>query len=239
MDTERGHPESDFAQSSPWDRSVRVNRLTPMEDEAFLRAYTATMAKVRLGYRMFAARTHRLAPTASTVLDAATGPGYLLPHLARTYPDAAIHALDLSVWLLEQARRTIEKEPSSRMIRLHCGSVYQMPFADGVFDLVVNTQTLHFLDDLPGFFAEAHRVLKPEGRFVALAFRRDCAIALYRLAIVQSQWYRWRGRPIDGMGSVFQASYTHREVRDALQSAGFRDSKVWNGRMTLSVCATR
>jgi NADH dehydrogenase [ubiquinone] 1 alpha subcomplex assembly factor 5 len=38
-----------------------------------------------------------------------------------------------------------------------------LPFADASFDLVLSSMALHWVNDLPGVFAEALRVLRPDG----------------------------------------------------------------------------
>jgi NADH dehydrogenase [ubiquinone] 1 alpha subcomplex assembly factor 5 len=41
-----------------------------------------------------------------------------------------------------------------------------LPFPDGTFDLVMSSAALHWVNDLPKVFAEARRVLKPDGCFM-------------------------------------------------------------------------
>ena len=43
-----------------------------------------------------------------------------------------------------------------------------LPFGNGAFDLVVSLMALHAVDDLPRALAEARRVLRPDGLFLAL-----------------------------------------------------------------------
>jgi NADH dehydrogenase [ubiquinone] 1 alpha subcomplex assembly factor 5 len=42
----------------------------------------------------------------------------------------------------------------------------KFPFPDGTFDLVISSVALHWVNDLPGLFLEAKRVLKPDGCFM-------------------------------------------------------------------------
>jgi ubiquinone/menaquinone biosynthesis C-methylase UbiE len=46
------------------------------------------------------------------------------------------------------------------------GDVTALPFAADEFDLAYNTYVFQWVPDLPAAFAEAHRVLGPDGRFV-------------------------------------------------------------------------
>ncbi len=43
----------------------------------------------------------------------------------------------------------------------------QLPFRAGLFDLVMSNLVLHWVNDLPGTLVQAHRVLKPDGLFLA------------------------------------------------------------------------
>lgn len=45
-----------------------------------------------------------------------------------------------------------------------------LPFADGVFDLVVSPLTLHWVNDLPGSLIQIRRALKPDSLFLATLF---------------------------------------------------------------------
>ena len=42
----------------------------------------------------------------------------------------------------------------------------KLPFPDGTFDIVLSSQALHWINDLPQLFREVHRVLKPDGCFM-------------------------------------------------------------------------
>lgn len=44
----------------------------------------------------------------------------------------------------------------------------RLPLADGCADLVMSCLSLHWIDDLPGLFADVLRVLKPGGLFLAV-----------------------------------------------------------------------
>jgi NADH dehydrogenase [ubiquinone] 1 alpha subcomplex assembly factor 5 len=56
-----------------------------------------------------------------------------------------------------------------------------LPFAPHSFDLIISALSLHWVNDLPGFLAQAYRCLKPDGLFLAsllgektLIELRDC-----------------------------------------------------------------
>ena len=53
-----------------------------------------------------------------------------------------------------------------------------LPFADGVFDLVVSNLNLHWVNDLPGALAQILRTLKPDGLFLAAVLAGKTLIEL-------------------------------------------------------------
>lgn len=50
--------------------------------------------------------------------------------------------------------------------RLHADEEDVLPFPDGTFDLVMSSQSIHWVNDLPKLFQEVFRVLKPDGCFM-------------------------------------------------------------------------
>lgn len=55
---------------------------------------------------------------------------------------------------------------ATRLGTVHQGTVYDLPFADGSFDLVVNREVLHLLPGPEGPVSEVFRVLRPGGQFI-------------------------------------------------------------------------
>jgi SAM-dependent methyltransferase len=91
----------------------------------------------------------------------------------------------------------------------------RLPFADGVFDLVLSNLSLHWVNDLPGALVQIRRALKPDGLFLAAMFGgatcRELRQALAEAEIAQEGGLSPRVSPLA-------------EVRDAgnlLQRAGF------------------
>jgi len=53
-------------------------------------------------------------------------------------------------------------------VQFYKGRAEQLPFADNLFDCVVETLVLCSVSDLPAVISEVHRVLKPGGSFIFL-----------------------------------------------------------------------
>lgn len=61
-----------------------------------------------------------------------------------------------------------------------------LPFADGSFDLVLSNLSLHWVNDLPGCLRQIHRILKPDGLFLATLLGGG-TLAELRAALVEAE----------------------------------------------------
>jgi malonyl-CoA O-methyltransferase len=96
-----------------------------------------------------------------SVLDLGCGTGRHSLWLAARGAD--VTAVDFSEGMLAEARR----KPGADAVRFLVHDLHEpLPFADAAFDRVVSGLVLEHLQDLGGFFREAHRVLRPGGAAV-------------------------------------------------------------------------
>jgi ubiquinone/menaquinone biosynthesis C-methylase UbiE len=97
------------------------------------------------------------------VLETATGTGAVTRALAAVLPERiSIDATDLNQPMLDRASAQL----SSPRVTWRQADAQSLPFPDGLFDAVVCQFGVMFFPDKPQAFAEAHRVLKPGGRFL-------------------------------------------------------------------------
>lgn len=89
------------------------------------------------------------------ILDLGCGTGKLGALLAE---DSRVVGLDLSQQMLVAANERL-----GQRIRFVRGSMFALPFADGVFGGATSAFVLRNLSDLPGAFAELFRVMEPGG----------------------------------------------------------------------------
>ncbi|MER7518341.1 class I SAM-dependent methyltransferase [Streptomyces sp. NPDC126499] len=95
------------------------------------------------------------------VLDAGCGSGPLSAALRER--GAVVTGLDASAAMLALARRRLGAD-----VDLRLGDLGEpLPFADSVFDDVVASLVLHYLEDWGPALAELRRVLRPGGRLIA------------------------------------------------------------------------
>ncbi|HET6871059.1 MAG TPA: methyltransferase domain-containing protein [Solirubrobacteraceae bacterium] len=102
------------------------------------------------------------------VLEIAVGPGRNL----RYYPDdVRLTGIELSPAMLKLARQ--EAAALGRQVDLREGDAQALEFTDESFDTVICTLSLCTIPDDRAAIREAHRVLRPGGRFVLLEHVRS------------------------------------------------------------------
>lgn len=133
------------------------------------------------------------------VLDVGCGTGLFLKSLSADYEGLELTGLDLSEPMLSQARRDTRsgRSPAPAFVQ---GSVYEMPFASGAFDVALNTISCHFYLEQVRAFREIHRVLAPGGRFFCAALTAGlrgraslAGIAVYHPVPVLTEHFREAG----------------------------------------------
>ena len=139
------------------------------------------------------------------VLEIAIGTGLNLPF----YPaDVELTGIEISPAMLEIARRRAKS--LGRQVKLVVGDAQALPFSDQSFDTVVCTIALCSIPDDRQAVAEAWRVLRPGGRFVALEHVRSPNIIIRGLEhLLESYTLRT------------QADHLLREPVETVQEAGF------------------
>lgn len=96
------------------------------------------------------------------ILETAAGTGIVTQALQRACPEAEIVATDLNQGMLDVAASRIQ---SDRVVFV-AADAQQLPFHVAGFDLVVCQFGIMFMPDKVRANAEAHRVLKREGRYL-------------------------------------------------------------------------
>jgi ubiquinone/menaquinone biosynthesis C-methylase UbiE/DNA-binding transcriptional ArsR family regulator len=100
-------------------------------------------------------------------LDIGTGTGRILELLSPLAERSL--GVDLSPEMLSIARARIA-DADLRRVQVRLGDLFELPAADGSFDLITIHQVLHFLQDPGRAVAEAARVLKPGGSLLIADF---------------------------------------------------------------------
>lgn len=145
------------------------------------------------------------------ILDLGCGDGQLSLRLAAA--GAIVRGFDASPEMAAAAR--------ARGIEVDEGSAERLPYPDRSFDAVFSNAALHWMRDQDGVLAQAHRVLKAGGRFVAemggfgniAAIRVAVAVALAR-------------HGYDGRNHDTNYYPTAEEYRSRLERSGFQVKQI-------------
>lgn len=160
-----------------------------------------------------------LAGVAGDLLDAGCGTGQMLRHLRESRPgDFALAGLDRSASLIDAARRSVDDDPS---VRLVVGRIEQMPFEDGRFDVVLAMGSLEYVTSVEQALAEIARVTRPDGLTIVTMQNRWSPYRLWDTTV----WSRIRRR----RGAVESPVLWRLEkprLRSALSAAGLTPLSV-------------
>ena len=99
------------------------------------------------------------------VLDLGAGTGDAALFLAREYPRASVRGVDFSEAMVRRAQKKIGLDPDGR-VAFRVADAAHLPFEDGSFDLVTQV-------NVPPFFKEIARVLRPGGSVIVVATLGD------------------------------------------------------------------
>lgn len=102
-----------------------------------------------------------VAPVPERALDVGTGTGAAALLLAREFPNARVRGVDLSEEMIRRARERVGLDPEGR-VAFRVGDAADLPWEDESFDLVSQL-------NMPPFFGEIARVLRPGGHAVIAA----------------------------------------------------------------------
>ena len=148
------------------------------------------------------------------ILDLGCGIGVFSQAIAREFPDAEYHGVDVAAGLLRFGHLIAEERGVP--IHFHQQDAAKTRFADGSFDLVLSNILFHETNSarLPQILRECRRLLRPDGVMLHV----DVATQISRLALedqAMNDWQvRWNGEP-------FWTGFSERDMRREIVAAGF------------------
>lgn len=104
-----------------------------------------------------------------TILDVGCGGGRTVSKLAAMATQGKAYGVDYSEESVAATKKTNERAIEGGRVEVRHGSVCQLPFSDGMFDLVTAVETHFWWPNLAADIREVFRVVKPGGALVVIA----------------------------------------------------------------------
>src|SRR5262249_29630184 len=105
---------------------------------------------------------HDVSMAEKRVLEIGCGRGGGALFIMETYGPTSVVAVDISEAAIRRCRQTHHVQGLSFQV----GDAEALPFADGLFDRVINVESSHCYGSREKFLSEVHRVLTPGGLFM-------------------------------------------------------------------------
>jgi SAM-dependent methyltransferase len=168
--------------------------------------------------RQVRARFPDLQPT--RILDLGCGIGMHAQSVARAFPQAEYHAVDVAAGLLRFAHLLAEERGVP--ILFYQRDAARTGFPDGHFDLIISNILFHETNSarLPQILRECRRLLRPGGAML----HADVGTQPSRLGLadqVMNDWQvRWNGEP-------FWTAFAQYDMREEVVAAGFDPARTF------------
>jgi len=165
-----------------------------------------------------------------SILDLGVGTGKFLKEFVQTRSWQMVVGADFAGEMLGRARRQLP--PSCMLVQ---ADIHDLPFEDGAFDLVVSSFTLRSVKDIPHFFGEVRRVLRPRGRVAFLCLTRPTRLIARMVYAPYLKFYL----PLAGgllsrepeayrfLSESIQTFIEPREIADELQRSGLKSPSIF------------
>lgn len=135
--------------------------------------YTKTTRRDMAEFEGLAVRLVQETPARSRILEVAPGPGFLSIELAKRGA-FEVSGLDISRRFVEIAQENARQ--AGVKVDFQLGNASAMPFAEGMFDLIVCRAAFKNFSEPVEAMNEMFRVLKPEGRALIFDLRKDASL---------------------------------------------------------------
>ena len=160
-----------------------------------------------------------------TILDVGCGGGKTVSKLAAMATEGKVYGVDFSEESVAVSKKTNARGIEAGRVEIRHSSVSQLPFSDGMFDLVTAVETHFWWPDLPGDTREISRIVKPGGGLILIA---EIYKGANTLAAKLAEKYADRS-PIKLLSVE--------EHRELLRNVGFTDVQVVEERAKGWICA--
>ena len=107
------------------------------------------------------------------IIDVGCGFGSTGLMLAKHFVESEVIGIDLSEPLLHMANQSAAAEGLAERVRFEKADAQQIPYEDDTFDVVINANMVHLVEDPRKMLNEIERVLVPGGHLFIADLRRS------------------------------------------------------------------
>jgi ubiquinone/menaquinone biosynthesis C-methylase UbiE len=175
----------------------------------------------------FAAEAIALGPKKQAlVLDAGTGTGRIPVLICEMTPQWQIVAIDLAANMLKIASERIKQAKLQQQISCELVDAKKLPYADGIFDMVISNSLVHHLPEPRSFFQEIKRVTKPHsGILIRDLIRPENEVTMNALVANIGSEYNSHQQKL--FRDSLQAALTIDEVKQLVSSVELAGVKIY------------
>ena len=201
--------------------------LEKMDDffAARLEGYDEHMRANIEGASAFYAYTASLLPpdAGARVLDLGCGTGLELEEYFRLNPDAEVTGIDLSNAMLG----TLKAKFPDRKLTSVCGSYFDVPLGENVFDAAVSVESLHHFtaEKKAGLYGKLRAALKPSGAFVLTDYFAESE-EMEKEYFQNLAWLKKQQGLGDDEFYHYDTPLLVEHEMEILRGAGFRDVRI-------------
>ena len=107
------------------------------------------------------------------IIDVGCGSGGTALVLAKNFPESEVFGIDLSEPLLGLANQTAQTASLEQRLRFEMADVRKIPYDDNSFNVVLNINMVHLVEDPVQMLNEMERILVPDGFLFIADLRRS------------------------------------------------------------------
>lgn len=172
-----------------------------------------------------------------SILDLGCGTGLELDEIFKKLPNVSVVGIDLTQAMLDK----LKQKHFDKNIKLICGSYFDVPLGENMFDVAISFQTMHHFShaEKTGLYAKIHKALNSKGMYIECDYMVTEQSVEDELFALNAKLRRERNIP-EGEFYHFDTPCTIDNQIAMLKKAGFSSAEmVWRMENTTMIVAKK